>query len=425
MFAKHDRKSHSPAHAAALYQQGLEAFETGRYAEAIEKLAAIGEGPNLPATLARYYLGQARLQQGLIDLAGRRYAEAAAHLAEARRVNPESNDLSSYLARCYLGQGRFDLAVVEMERSYADGDRETWLPVRLAHALARDGQFARAVETLEAAIRTAPYQAEYHYQLGVLHASADDYAAALKSLTEAVRLAPLRSDIHRQLGLVHGALNDADRAVRYLATAQRLRPRDANTAMLLALAIQAAGGPFEDVAIAPAPDRTAADTEGLEQLGEVLVADPDFVEAFLSLPSANIDPALFTMLAATIEKALERHPTYADLHYHCSRVYDRLGRTDAAIAQAVRAVRINPRYVQALIQLGRLYSQTSRDEEAIDRLQAAIESGGDYPDVHYLLGELHRRRGERELACARYRRALEINTNYTRAQEALDAVLTA
>jgi outer membrane protein assembly factor BamD (BamD/ComL family) len=53
MLGKRDEKPSHLAIAANLYQQGLAAFETGRYSEAIEKLSAIGEGPNLPATLAR------------------------------------------------------------------------------------------------------------------------------------------------------------------------------------------------------------------------------------------------------------------------------------------------------------------------------------------------------------------------------------
>lgn len=425
MFGKHDGKPNSLANAAALYQQGLSAFETGRYLEAIEKLTAIGEGRNLPATLARFYLGQAHLQQGLADLTDQRFAEAASHFAESRRINPDASGLSSYLTTCYLGQGRFDLAAAEMERSIAAGDPENTLPIRLAHAFARDGQFGRAIETLEAAIDVAPHQAELHYQLGVLHASADDDASAMKSLAEAVRIAPLRSDIHRQLGLVYGAMRQNDQAVRHLATAQRLRPSDANTAMLLAMAIQASGATMKCIEIAPARPIIAVQSEDLELLGQVLVKDPDFVEAFLSLPASDIDPEIFAMLAATIEQALEHHPAYADLHYHCSRVYDRLGRTDAAIEKAQSAVQINPRYVQALIQLGRLYSQTNRDDEAESRLQLAIEHGGDYPDVHYMLGELYRRRGDRTRACVQYRRALEINANYTRAKEALEAALTA
>lgn len=422
MFGKRDGKPNSTAGAAALYQQGVAAYETGRYSEAIEKLAAIGEGRNLPATLGRFYLGQSHLQLGHVDLAEGRFAEAAAHFAEARRINPDSSGLATYLTSCYLGQGRYDLAAAEMERSIAAGDRENLLPIRLAHAFTRDGQFARAIETLEAAIDIAPRQAELHYQLGVLRASNDDYPTALEAMKEAVRLAPLRPDVHRQLGLVYGALRQNDQAVRHLATAQRLRPKDANTAMLLAMAIQAAGGRVVDVestrSSAAAP---IAQDDDLELLGQVLIKDPDFVEAFLSLPASDVDPEIFAMLAATFEQSLARHPDYADLHYHCSRVYDRLGRTNDAIEKAQSAVEINPRYVQALIQLGRLYSQTNRDDEAERRLQLAIKSGGDYPDVHVMLGELYLRRGDRTRACMQYRRALEINANYVRAKEALES----
>jgi tetratricopeptide (TPR) repeat protein len=164
------------------------------------------------------------------------------------------------------------------------------------------------------------------------------------------------------------------------------------------------------------------DEAAIVALGEVIIQEPDFVEAFLNLPVSDADRDIFAMLAATLRRALDRHPDYADLHFHCSRVYERLGRTDAAIDEARSAVRINPRYVQALITLGRLYGQTNRTNEAVDRLESAIAAGGDYPDVHLLLGDLYRGQGKRLEAAVAYHRALELNSNYQAAREALEVV---
>ena len=163
----------------------------------------------------------------------------------------------------------------------------------------------------------------------------------------------------------------------------------------------------------PAPD------EDLDALGELIVSQPDFVEAFLRLPESPMDTDVFAMLAKTLERALERQPDYADLHHHCARVYARLGRTEEAIGAAQSALRINPRYVQALIQLGDLYARTDRRDEAVDRLRDAIAAGGDYPDVHYMLGRLHLDLGDRDAARSEYRRALELNAHYGAAREAL------
>lgn len=421
MFGKRKSGTSSLGHAARVYQEGLAAFETGRYGEAISKLSTVAEEHSLPGTLARFYLGQSHHHQGIIELNGRHFAVAARHFAEARRINPDSGGLSNYLTACHVGEGRFDLAVSELERVRAGGGSDQAISIRLAHALLRDGQYDRAVDTLQDAICTAPSRSDLRFQLGLILASGGDYEAAVESLEAAVRLSPFDAAIHQHLGLTHGALHRMEDAVRHLRSAQRLAPHDAYIAHLLALSMQAAGavtvGDREPLTARPAPN----DQSALDALGSVILQDPDFVEAFLSLPESEVDHNIFAMLAGTIERSLERHPDYADLHYHCSRVYQRLGRTEAAIERANRAVCINPRYVQALIQLGRLYAQTDRSAEAIDRLREAIRGGGDYPDVHYLLGEMLRRSGRREEARSAFRRALELNSNYHSARAALEA----
>lgn len=409
----------SSSHAA--YQAGLAAFETGRYSEAIELLASVAEEAGLPATLARFYLGQAHMQQGIVDLRARRFREAAEHLAKARQFNPDSGSLPRYLTDCYVGLNRFDMAAREMEADDSSGDG--LLPVRLAHALLRDGQLHRAIDALRSAIQAEPLRAELRYHIGLIYASVDDWATARDALVSAARLDPKNAQIARQLGLAYAATNDSIAAVACLQTAQTLAPHDANIAWLYALSISAAREQGHHIAVRAAePTIHSASDDDLGALGEVLIREPDFVESFLALPAAQVDQELFAIITATLEKALARHPDYADLHYHCARAYERLGQVDAAIEKANRALCINRRYVQALIALGRLYAATDRTVDAEERLRQAISAGGDYPDVHYMLGELLRKRGQATEAAAEYRRALELNSNYSVARRALELV---
>lgn len=408
-----------PPHAA--YQSGLAAYETGRYLEAIRLLGPVAEGGNLPATLARFYLGQAHLKQGIAELRAGRFAQAAEHLSIARRINPDSGSLPRYLADCYVGLSRFDMAAREIEQDRSNSDAGQ--PIRLAHAFLRDGDLHRAVESLHAAIESDSTRADLHYHLGIIHASVEDWTEAKASLIAAARLDSKDANTARQLGLSYAATGDTLGAVACLQTAQQLAPHDANVAWLLTLAVSAAREQGHDIAAAPIRPifRQAIDSE-LTDLGEVLVREPEFVEAFLALPTSQIDAEIFAVITSTLEKALERRPDYADLHYHCARAYERLGRTDDAIRRADRAIQLNPRYVQALITLGRLYATTDQAADAEARLREAISAGGDYPDVHYMLGELLRKRGQSAQAAVEYRRALELNSNYSAARRALELV---
>ena len=407
--------------AASVYQAGLAAYERGDYAKAAELLASLDGQRNLPATLARFYLGQSYLNLGISALRDGQHQAAAGHFLKARQINPDSDELAKYISACHVAAKRFDLASVEMERKARAGANDKSLPVRLAHAFVKDGNFERATQTLLEAIRKFPHRAEYRKQLGVIYASADRHQDAVRELEQAATLAPLDASIRQYLGLSFGVTGQYQKSVEHLAMAQKLRPRDAHVAWLLALAADAARSmlnptePFDNI----------ADERSIAALGDLITREPDFVEAFLSLPETDVDHEVFGMLASVLERALQRSPDYADLHFHCSRVYERLGRTQAAIVEAQQATTINPRYVQALIQLGRLYARTNCSVAAIERLEAAIDNGGDYPDVHFLIGELYRQRGEKSAACERYRRALALNSNYRQAREALALVQAA
>jgi tetratricopeptide (TPR) repeat protein len=434
------RRNENSAGNAMRYQRGLAAYETGQYPRAIEALAQIAERRHLPGTLARFYLGQAHLQQGIVDLDAGRHAEAARHFSEARRINPAAPGLSEYLTRCHLGQRQYELAAAEMERDGASSAATTDAIIRRAHALARSGQHASAVELLTKEADRSPHRVALRFQLGVMHASVDAYLPAADAFETVIRRAPLHLDARHHLGLALAALGRVNDAMRHLSIVSKLRPHDAGLEAILRLApasdriaegiatittstdAPAAIGPAAD---AQAADASAAVTTAIDLLGRLVAEEPDFVEAFLNLPDSAVDAEIFSMLSAVLESALERHPDFADLHYHCSRVRARLGKTQAAIASAAEAVRINPRYVQAMIQLGRLYAVSDAGDSAIDRLNDAIRAGGDYPDVHFLLGELYRERGRNDDARRAYRRALDLNANYESARRALETVAAA
>jgi len=410
----------SPHQFAADYQLGVAAYECGRFSEAVALLGRVAERRDAAGTLARFYFGQAHLQLGLGELRSRRFKQAIQHLQAAATADGARGDLARHLAAAYAGDGRYDLASREFEGLIARGDGDEDTPIRLAYAQLRQGRPELAIESMHAAIRRDGERADFHFQLGLFQAAADDYEAAIGAFSEAVRLAPRDAAARQHLGLTFAATGSLSDAVAHLRAAQRLAPRDGYLALQLGLALRAAEA--EGVSMepeAPAGEPGEVDRRAIERLGQTVLADPDFVEAFLALPQTGVDPEIFATLAATLEWALERHSEYADLHFHCSRVYERLGRREEAIAAAARALQANPQYVQAMIHLGRLYAETDRTQDGIDRLQDAIERGGDYPDVHYLLGQLYRRRGDRPRARRSFERALELNERYSAARSAL------
>lgn len=422
------RSGHGPSNrrTASTYQAGLAAYEAGRFHEAIRLLTSADNERGLSGTLARFYLSQAHMHQGVSDLRTGEHHKATQHFLAARRINPDSAGLSRYLAVCHIERGRFDLAADEFERTRIAGEEDGTLPIRLAHAFAKDGRLDRAVETLEEAIRNEPTRDDFLFQLGVLHASADDFDAAIGALQRAADFAPLDGDIQQHLGLAYGAAGKPVLAIDHLCLAQQLSPHDAHTALLLTLAARAAGDLGNHVAVAPAEAKAGpVDDEAIRKLGDAIIEDSDFIEAFLRLPESDVDHEVFAILAGILERALERHPDYADLHHHCSLIYRRLDRTQDAILAATEAIDINPQYVQALIQIARLYAETDQRDEAVERLRCAVEYGGDFPDVHFMLGQLYQKDGKTGEARMEFHRALALNSEYGLAKRALEELATA
>jgi len=407
------------------YRLGMAAYEAGRFAEAIRHLTPLASGKRkAQALLSRFYLGQAHHHLAVQLLERRRFAEAAGHFQAAAGANPAGGGVARFLAACHVGTGQFDLAAREFETLlYRDPD-DAGVRIRLALAQWKQGSPVEAAATLREGIRRKPDHVELHYQLGVMLAAEDDPTEAERLFEKTIALEPRHAGAYERLAQCCSVDNRHERALRYLERAHELDPANPRIAWQLSLLAhamtQAGQKPTIEWRRPKSPHQL--DQAAVQRLGEIIAAEPDFLSAFLSLPESEVDREVFSTLAATLEHALEKHPEFADLHYHCGAVYRRLGRNREALEHAEHAVEINPRYVSALILLARLYGQTDRWAAGVERLEQAIRSGGDYPDVHYLIGQLCQKGGQLDRARRAYQRALALNQDYRAAREALAAL---
>jgi predicted Zn-dependent protease len=255
----------------------------------------------------------------------------------------------------------------------------------------------------------------------VLLASRACFDEAELRFVQAINLNPGHTEAMVNAAMCCAVRGEPAEALALLQRAQKLRPFDGRIGLLLAQAANATqqkGIAVRFQAAMPS-DEPDDDLQGREELARVIEADPDFVDAFLSIPILESQQAVYATLLRTLECVLERQPEHAELHFHCGRVLDRLGRREDAIQRGERAVSLEPRFVRALIELAKLYRQSARPAEAVRRLEQAIQAGGRYPDVYYLLGQLYTEQGEIGRARTAYRRAVLLNDRYEAAHEAL------
>ncbi len=426
---KDKRKKYSPSLIRALYKEAMSLYRTCQYAQSgiiLDKLIVETDDVSLQSNLIKYYHSRAwRKHSEQMILIGN-YDSAVQALQKSVTSIPCSTGLIIFLANCFAKSQNSGAENTGMDNAGIDGsvDAESAKLFKESASLYLSGKVDQAIEILqEKLIPSYPSNFEINYYLGIILAGQDKPFEAIKYLTKAVRLRPEHSDVHWKLGLAHASVSHIPESLHHLQQAHNLDP--SNNWILSHLVLSALQGKrfgvnFDIKLNSIDNYESVGESYALNKLSELIAREPEFVTAFLELPKTDVDKEIFSSLLQIILRALENYPEYADLHYHCSCVWDRLGNTDNAILQTQQALEINPRYINALIYLAKLYQRTNRCAEAIDRLQQAIAYGANYADVHYMLAEMYRKQGRISQAKEHYERAIEINRNYGPAKQALE-----
>lgn len=166
-------------------------------------------------------------------------------------------------------------------------------------------------------------------------------------------------------------------------------------------------------------------------------------ESFAQLGHTSLKNGNYERTLAWLEKALEQHPNYPDLHYGCAFAQKKLKRYDDAQLSVTKALSINPRYAKCVLLEGLIWLETGKKTEGINRIKQAgqldeslknekfgwglalIEAGDEemaigvfeavtYRNsedamVHVRLGDVAIKRGKYPEACAEYEKALAIS----------------
>ena len=327
----------------------------GRLAEAIDEYrAALRLRPDLG--MALFNLGGALRGQGKV-------AEAIVVYRTAIRLKPD------------LAWPHYCLGAIlcDIQRDYAGAEAEFRTAIRLepgdaaAHdslglALYPQGKVDEAIAAHREAIRLEPDRPETHCTLGAILCDAKrDYAGAEAEFRDAIRLRPDFALAHRNLGnALYGRGNPAEAAAAY-REAIRLKSGyvDAHTA--LGNALLAAGKRAEAIAAYREAIRLQPDSHGLHvQLGTALHAHGELGEAEAAFRKAvqlrPDDPFSHDWLGFVLmvggrdeaaipefRRAIELQPDYLQAHRNLAAAFEKLQRTDEALAAQREMIRIKPR----------------------------------------------------------------------------------
>src|SRR5499433_3853255 len=202
-----------------LFRAGAEAYESGRYAEAVAPLEKLVRAA--PEVFEVHEL------LGLVYAAQSQDGKANEHLAKAVRLKPDSAAARSNLAASYARLGKMDLAEAEFSKAVELEPDTYGTNHNLGAAYAHNGKVSKAIPYLEKAqsLNPASYDNGYDLALGYFitgrQKDARSSVQALLKIRDTAELHNLLAQIEERDGNFIAAVNE-------FQTATHLDPSESN-----------------------------------------------------------------------------------------------------------------------------------------------------------------------------------------------------
>jgi len=327
-------------------REGIEAFRSGRYEEAVQAFQKALEIKQEAGTW--FNLGAAQFRLKNLDEARRAFDETL-------RMDGAYREAHRFLGR--IAYMKKDWASCARELSAASspgGDSGVWKILAVAfERLEDEGNAKRA---LEMAAMADPGDVEVRSALASAYYRAGAFASALQEFRTALRLAPARGRLYRYLGYTLVALDRERKAIDALETARRL--------------------------------------------GE---SDRGLLSALADLYSSCDMPREASRIFSTL---LEAEGTTAEDWSRFAELNLRAGDPDGAKSAFLEVLELEPKRTRALISLGNLELRAGKAKAARKWFEKALALNGESEAAWTGLGDVAYRRDDFDRSARHYRKGL-------------------
>lgn len=269
--------------------------------------------------------------------------------------------------------------------------------VERAHELYELGRWDEAESALRRALQVNPYQAEWHFNLGLTLAAAGRSDAALDAFREAHELG---DGLETQACLeISSLLLDLDRpedARRYLDEALERDPESIDAHIQL-IDVHALASRHEEAEL---------------HFYMALQLDPSNASAYSTMAESLIDRRQLDRAMWCLQEASKLDLTLPRVFARMAHVCTLTGRFERARQLYLREIRSNPGDADSIVEFGRLLMDMHRSAEAGEKFRRALELVPDHLEAHLSLGELAESAGERSLARQHYAVVAKLDPQY-------------
>jgi tetratricopeptide (TPR) repeat protein len=383
---------------------------------------------------------EARLGMAALYLDTNRVDKALDELKRMQTVNPQNRKIHLLLAEAYERKG--DLKSAEYEYLLGGRTRSVELmeQLRKGNKYLQAGDYYKAVNELETALKEKPGDLQTLRKLGDVYMAAGRDEEAVSTYREAIRMKGGNAAVHRSLGVLYEKKGLLDEAVVEYREAIRYDSTDAESRRLLADIYSLRGSypqaieqyrelvrmqkdtPQVHLRLARAyannknprealseylatvklePDnveaqrelanlyrRNSMDDEAEKRFREVLRIRKDDAESRNALLAIYVKKKKYDEVIALLKENVELAPADPVNHYKLGLIYEFSKDYDAAVDAYKKAVDLKGDSAKTLNALGRVYMKTGRFAEARETLEAAKQADPNLEETNVLLGNI-------------------------------------
>lgn len=338
------------------------------------------------------------------------------------------------------------------------------------------GEFDKAIERLQSAVRLYPFEVSSYIGLGQAYEGLGRDREAIAEFEKALTVSPRAPRAHRHLAQLYLKMGAKERAALHFET----MPREERLQSILAhLAMgdshmEARRYPEAVEAYRQALENSPADADLRSKLGlayaamgdgerarqeyeRALKTNPESVNARNYLGAYFMQKGTWDEAAKQFQEVLRLLPYHADARNNLGIAYHQMGRLPEAEAELRKALALRPgskeiktnlekvvsgqpspevnrseqapmaqsRSARAHYELGSAYGGRGDLDKAAKEFEIALRLDPSNPLIHYAIGLIRYQRGEKDQAQRAWERALEIDPAFTLAKERLAALRAA
>lgn len=231
-------------------------------------------------------------------------------------------DLHNLLGKAYEANGQFDKTVLELQQAIRLAPTEESYVFDLAYVLLVHQNFDVAIQVLEAAKTRFSQSAQLELALGIANYGQRQFAEAVDAFLRTTQLAPKVEQPYVFLARIinHGEGRLGEITERFARFAEA-NPKNYLGHFLHAKGLIAQMGPSVSSV-------QAKEAEAL--LNQSISLNPEFWESHFELGILLEGKREFAAAASHLERAVRLNPKAPAPHYRLARVYDRLGQPENA-----------------------------------------------------------------------------------------------